>query len=47
MAQKQAEALVACLGDGTRQEGKPQRLDMGRALDVARVMTDNLEGVLR
>jgi len=41
--EKQAEALVACIGKGQGSE----RLDMTRALDVARVMTDSLEGALR
>jgi chemotaxis protein CheZ len=43
IAEKQAEAIVACVNNGQGQ----QRLDMARALDVARVMTDSLEGTLR
>ncbi|MEO0385507.1 MAG: protein phosphatase CheZ [Pseudomonadota bacterium] len=43
IVEKQAEALVACVNKGTG----TKRLDMVRALDVARVMTDSLEGTLR
>lgn len=48
IAEKQAEAVVACVnsGSGQRADGK-ERLDMARALDVARLMTDSLEGTLR
>lgn len=43
IVEKQAEALVACVNNGPGQK----KLDMVRALDVARVMTDSLEGTLR
>lgn len=43
IVEKQAEALVACVNNGSG----AKRLDMVRALDVARVMTDSLEGTLR
>ncbi|MFK7791563.1 MAG: protein phosphatase CheZ [Devosiaceae bacterium] len=43
IAEKQAEAIVACVNKGSGQE----RLNMERALDVARLMTDSLEGTLR
>lgn len=43
IAEQQAQAIVACVGkaDGSK------RLDMARALDVARVMTDSLQDTLR
>ncbi|MEQ8656532.1 MAG: protein phosphatase CheZ [Hyphomicrobiales bacterium] len=43
IVEKQAEALVACVNRGAG----AKRLDMVRALDVARVMTDSLEDTLR
>lgn len=46
IAETQALAVVNCLSQGKSPLGN-QRLDMGRALDVARVMTDSLEGTLR
>lgn len=42
MVEQQAEALVACVNQGTE-----SKLDVGRALEVARVMTSSLEGTLR
>ncbi|MEM1288467.1 MAG: protein phosphatase CheZ [Pseudomonadota bacterium] len=42
LAEQQAEALVACVNASSN-----DRLDMGRALDVARAMTAALEDALR
>lgn len=42
MVERQAEALVACVNNGTE-----SKLDISRALEVARVMTSSLEGTLR
>ncbi len=42
-AEKQAEAIVACVNKGAVSE----RLDMARALDLARSMTDSLGETLR
>ena len=42
---RQAEAVVACVNEG-QAEGKA-RLDMAGALDVARLMTDSLQGTLQ
>lgn len=42
MVEQQAEALVACVNKGSK-----SKLDVGRALEVARVMTTSLEGTLR
>ncbi len=43
IAEQQAEAVVACIN---KQRGQ-DRMDMARALDVARVMTNSLEDTLR
>lgn len=43
IAEKQAQAIVDCVNEGAA----PARLDMARALDVARIMTSSLEDTLR
>jgi chemotaxis protein CheZ len=42
VVEQQAAALVACVNEGTQ-----SKLDVSRALEVARVMTSSLEGTLR